>query len=739
MQDLSTLSVDTLTDENDGSLAVGDVSLREAIAAVEDGGTITFAGNLADEDVGFGQGVIGLSLGELAIDKSLTIKGLGSEILTISGNNQSRVFLIDDGRETKRDVTLQGLTISEGNAELGGGIFSDENLTVSDSQIINNSSGIRSSLRNKRPDYNNFPFEDDATLVVQNSVIVGNQGAGISGSGTLDLTRSRVSDNEGAGVAVRGLVTVVDSELTDNADSGLSTDILFFNFQGSEFSVANSVISGNGGGGIEAISVTGTTIDVVDSVIADNVRAGILDNGSWGAQSIDVEGSSIENNGSGVVSTGDFGAINLSRSIISGNAGVGVGALYDSTLNVFNSSILENKGIGIIFSRETVVRESTIAQNKGGGIARTPNSYLNGSLSIRQTTIADNGSNTATVGGILSSAFGSFRDNNSVIIDNSTITGNTGTAVGGVDLEYSAEYGESITIRNTIIAGNTGPISDVAANVSSLGYNLIGSANGSTGFNGPRDLVGSDRTPLDPKLGPLKDNGGTTLTRALLPDSPAIDAGNPIRFPSLFDQRGRGFSRVLDGNGDGQARADIGAFEAPASMTNAPSNLIKGTNRQDNLFGTNGDDIIQGFNAKDFLKGKNGNDILEGGSGNDTIIAGKGDDILGGGQGRDILKGGRGRDAFVYQQVKEGRDIITDFTVGEDVLDLSAIFADPLYNSSSRPFETFVRLGQDGRNTRVNIRDISRANEAGGRIVSRTLAVLNGVSIDEIDVSSFVA
>src|SRR5262249_35549236 len=60
-------------------------------------------------------------------------------------------------------------------------------------------------------------------------------------------------------------------------------------------------------------------------------------------------------------------------------------------------------------------------------------------------------------------------------------------------------------------------------------------------------------SPLDPKLGPLQDNGGPTLTMALLPGSPAIDAGAPT--DSEWDQRGPGYPRLVN------RATDIGAYE----------------------------------------------------------------------------------------------------------------------------------------------------------------------------------
>ena len=94
----------------------------------------------------------------------------------------------------------------------------------------------------------------------------------------------------------------------------------------------------------------------------------------------------------------------------------------------------------------------------------------------------------------------------------------------------------TLSMTATIVAGNTAPLGpDVSAftPVTSGGYNLIGDATDSTGFAGPGDQVGTAVDPIDPRLGPLADNGGPTQTHALLPGSPAIDAGtDPVTFCS---------------------------------------------------------------------------------------------------------------------------------------------------------------------------------------------------------------
>jgi hypothetical protein len=68
---------------------------------------------------------------------------------------------------------------------------------------------------------------------------------------------------------------------------------------------------------------------------------------------------------------------------------------------------------------------------------------------------------------------------------------------------------------------------------------------------------------IDPMLAPLADNGGPTLTHAILPGSPALDGGAVVTGTPLgFDQRGNPFQRMVDGTGDGVVRIDVGAYES---------------------------------------------------------------------------------------------------------------------------------------------------------------------------------
>src|SRR5262249_26376624 len=114
-----------------------------------------------------------------------------------------------------------------------------------------------------------------------------------------------------------------------------------------------------------------------------------------------------------------------------------------------------------------------------------------------------------------------------------------------------------VTVRNTIIAGNTGPGGDVGSVIVSQGHNLIGRTAGSSGW------VASGRTvatanPRAAGVGPLQANGGATLTQAPLPGSPARIGGDPA-FAAAVDQRG--LPRLVAGS------IDIGALQVQAGET----------------------------------------------------------------------------------------------------------------------------------------------------------------------------
>lgn len=144
-------------------------------------------------------------------------------------------------------------------------------------------------------------------------------------------------------------------------------------------------------------------------------------------------------------------------------------------------------------------------------------------------------------------------------------------------------------------------------------------------------------------------------------------------------------------------------------------NVIEGTRRHDKLVGTDGRDRILGLR------------------GNDAITGGNGDDIIVGGRGRDLIEGGEGSDTFVYESLRDRSDIITDFEVGIDLIDLSQIFESPKYGSEN-PFEDYVELITLGSHTVVKV------DPNGDRFnaVDRKLVILQGVQANELSSSDFI-
>ena len=173
-----------------------------------------------------------------------------------------------------------------------------------------------------------------------------------------------------------------------------------------------------------------------------------------------------------------------------------------------------------------------------------------------------------------------IRNAGDLVIAACTIGSNSATADGGVASGGGIWSVGNTQIANSIVAENTGGVSpDAAGPFESSGFNLIGRSDGSVGFTAIGDQAGTIEAPVDPKLGPLQDNGGATWTRALLPGSPAIDAGISANLST--DQRGAGFSRTFDDpgtpNATGGDGTDIGAFEvqtvAPTGLTNISTRL----------------------------------------------------------------------------------------------------------------------------------------------------------------------
>src|SRR5208337_3579836 len=221
-------------------------------------------------------------------------------------------------------------------------------------------------------------------------------------------------------------------------------------------------------------------------------------------------------------------SVNLSGMTITGGyvSNSGGGGIFNAgTLTVNNSTFTDNyayDGGGISNYGTLTVNNSTFTNNSapdgtdqgyGGGICNQGGSAMN----ITNSTFTDN---SAFGGGGISSNGGTG------MVTNCTISGNTSQYSGGIWGENGPHGYGTLTLNNTIVAGNTGyDISDYIQPTSA--NNLIGNDAGITNLAhlAPSNLIGTT-ADINPMLGSLANNGGPTNTMALLPGSPAIDAGS---------------------------------------------------------------------------------------------------------------------------------------------------------------------------------------------------------------------
>jgi predicted outer membrane repeat protein len=305
--------------------------------------------------------------------------------------------------------------------------------------------------------------------------------------------------------------------------------------------------------------------------------------------------------------------VTVSKCVITGNSAEDFGGgiyckttpLGNATLTVNDSYVSNNSagsnggGIGIGHQRlptgtsTVTLNDTTVSNNsagyKGGGIYNESSREGKFSLTISNCTISGNVATGTSAppfhffgngGGIYTTSTAASAGNVTTVISNSTLSGNSAEeGGGGIALGRDSQIGIPVraSINNSTISGNSAPNGGGIANITSnlqigntilntgaSGANIFSPSNRvtSVGYNLSNDNGGGfltatgDQINTNPKLSPLDNHGGPTLTHRPLDGSPAIDMGDP-RFspPPEFDQRGPRHLRVVNG------RLDIGAIE----------------------------------------------------------------------------------------------------------------------------------------------------------------------------------
>lgn len=312
---------------------------------------------------------------------------------------------------------------------------------------------------------------------------------------------------------------------------------------------------GDNGGAVRSLSA----FHLVDSVVTGNSTAGqnAVGGGLFTATTTELLRSRVTRNW-----TEGYGSLAGGVMVAFGSASV-----VDSTIadNWTEGETSGGGGIVVFWSWfDATFVNSTISGNQtrgdasqAGGIAVGGNAFLYNSTVSGNRTLGDNAG-----GGFIDGAAMSVTGN--ITLSHSTVVDNTSVSAGGAAIAIAANPGTGlIKATNSVIASTV----DGAAALCSKPLDTTASTHdfATDASCGSDALVGGAPVAAAAlALAPLADNGGPTWTHALLPGSVAIDAGDADACAAApiagLDQRGH--LRPQDGDGDGEAACDVGAYEA---------------------------------------------------------------------------------------------------------------------------------------------------------------------------------
>jgi hypothetical protein len=449
----------------------------------------------------------------LNVGTDVTIVGPGPDNLTLDGQLNEAIYIAQS-----KTVSISGFSIVNGSTLEGGAIFNDQGATLSLTDCV---------LADNFGFYGGAIFNEQGTVNLDNCVLAYNESFScggaifndgsdvlfyyvyhypypypLTGIATLTLTNCTVSDN---------LSIEAGGGIFNEAGAGTAT-----------LTIAGCTFNGNSVATNPAVS--SHPFFFGGGAVANDSDVFYLGLPNAGTATMRITRSTFSNNtaptngfGGAVLNSGFFGTAEatISQSLMSSNTAAA-------------GNVIANMNYALFY----------------GGALKLP------TMAIANSTVSGNTTSTTTdviggiggIGGILGGAI--LNLDGKLALDNVTLSGNSSPGIAS----FASGH---LNIKNSILdvgSQGTSIVSDLP--FQSDGNNLS-SDDGGGYLTGP-----NDQTNTDPLLGPLQDNGGPTLTQALLPGSPAIDAGSPTDIagdPVTVDQRG--YPRP-GGSGN-----DIGAYE----------------------------------------------------------------------------------------------------------------------------------------------------------------------------------
>jgi len=527
-------------DVNDGSCVVGSgqsdpyavvyCKIQDAIDDAIGGDTVILAVGQYNEH-------------DIIINKSLVIQGAGSGSTVVDAGNSGGVFYINAST-----VDMSGMMIRNGNTSFGGGIFKySGNLTMTDC-IVSNNAGIWGG-----------------------GIFIG---GGVTDTGTLTMTGCTINGNTatwGGGILTDiETLTMTGCTISNNtATWGGGID------NGAQLTMTSCTVSGNTaswGGGISNFAFNGTaTVTMTGCTVSGNTAStdggGIHNDASNGTATVTmtnctVSGNTASNSGGGIH---NYGALTLTNCTISGNeaetrngGGIYTGGSYYQTIT---SSTPDDGSyswsIPLSYDDYSSYKVK-ITDTSDSSCQDYSNSYFALYDGCDIHVISPTGDENWELGSTHNIDWTSqltggnvkielYKGSSTLNMTNCTVSNNDADKEGGGIYNDGLN---TLTLRCTIVYGNmAGDDGDDIMNLSIVDdptdESIVGDAVGYTG-GGP-----------NPLLGPLQNNGGTTETHALAIFSPAIDGCT--QYVVVTDQRG--VLRPVDGDLDGTADCDVGAYE----------------------------------------------------------------------------------------------------------------------------------------------------------------------------------